>query len=271
MPSDQLEQGWWVQDCAAKINIKSERSLQRDNPKASARCLGQLNLPNPDPKCLTNTSTNIGVDLADARRVCAHEYNRSSKDQSPRNGCSSDSGAGTAACEPQLVDIGTNDDITGDSAYFQPRKVPYENWSPRAQAIFRELTLAVVAGIHIQEQTAASPTLTSRPTARRTNAIEWVKLPAARGPGTEFLGKNNKMNRELTAFFLEMFQLKVKDCTLTNGQFSDLRRSPRAHRSCDPPQGVIPSFRPGQPRPPQQRPFTNHGTVPHVSRRHSPG
>jgi hypothetical protein len=158
--SDQFQQGWWVQDCAEKINIKSEKTLQRDNPKASARCLGQLNLPNPDPRCLTNTTTNIGVDLADARRVCAHEYNRSSKDGSPRSGCSSDSDAGTAACEPQLVGIGTNDDITGDSAYFQPRNVPYKNWSPRAQAIFRELALAVVAGIHIQEQTAASPALT---------------------------------------------------------------------------------------------------------------
>jgi hypothetical protein len=158
--SDQFQQGWWVQDCAEKINIKSEQTLQRDNPKASARCLGQLNLPNPDPRCLTNTTTNIGVDLADARRVCAHEYNRSSKDQSPRSGCSSDSHAGTAACEPQLVGIGTNDDITGESAYFQPRNVPYKKWSPRAQAIFRELALAVVAGIHIQEQTAASPALT---------------------------------------------------------------------------------------------------------------
>lgn len=160
--SDQFQQGWWVQDCAEKILIKSEKALQRDNPKTSAKCLGQMNLPyqDQDPKCRTNTTTNIGVDLADARRVCAHVYNRSPNDQLPRSGCSSDSDAGSAACEPQLVDIGTSDDITGDSAYFQPRTVPYRNWSPRAQAIFRELTLAVVAGIHIQEQTATTPTLT---------------------------------------------------------------------------------------------------------------
>lgn len=158
--SDQFQQGWWVQDCAEKIVIKSEKSLQRDNHKTSAKCLGQMNLPpqDRDTKCQTNTTTNIGIDLADARRVCAHVYNRSPEDQAARSGCSSNSDAGSAACESQLVNI-TGDDITGDSAYFQPRKVPYKNWSPRAQAIFRELTLAVVAGIHIQEQTATTPTL----------------------------------------------------------------------------------------------------------------
>ena len=35
----------------------------------------------------------------------------------------------------------------------------------------------------------------------------------------DFLRKNNKMNRELTAFFLEMFKLNVKDRTLTNESF----------------------------------------------------
>ncbi len=156
--SDQFEQGWWVQDCAEKIIIKNPQALNSTNSKRAARCLGQYNLSPPDSQCLKTPE--IGIDLDDARRVCAHVYNHT-QDQSPRSGCSSDSDAGTAACTPQLVDIGNNDnDITGDSAYFQPRTVHYEKWSPRAQAIFRELALAVVAGIHIQEQTAASPTLT---------------------------------------------------------------------------------------------------------------
>ncbi|MBV9887542.1 MAG: IPT/TIG domain-containing protein [Acidobacteria bacterium] len=158
--SDQFEQGWWVQDCAEKIVIKSEQSLQRDNPKNSAKCLGQLNLPNPDPKCLANATTNIGVDLADARRVCAHVYSRTPKDQTSRTGCSTESEDGSTPCVPELVDIGANEDITGDFAYFQPKKVHYKDWSPRAQAIFRELTLGVVAGIHIQEQTTTAPALT---------------------------------------------------------------------------------------------------------------
>jgi hypothetical protein len=158
--SDQFQQGWWVQDCAEKIDIRSEQSLQRDNPKTSARCLGQLNLPNPDSKCLTNTSIpKIGIDLVEARRVCAHVYSHSSGNEPSGNVCASDS-EGNASCEPGLVNIGSSRDITGDSAYFQPKKVAYKNWTPRAQAIFRELTLAVVAGIHIQEQTSASPTLT---------------------------------------------------------------------------------------------------------------
>jgi len=158
--SDQFQQGWWVQTCAEKIDIRSEKSLQRENPKTTARCLKQLNLPNPDPQCLANSDIpKTGIDLAEARRVCANVYNHSGGDEASRSGCSSDSG-GTAACEPQLVNIGSSNDITGDSAYFQPRKVAYKDWSPRAQAIFRELTLAVVAGIHIQEQTAVNSNLT---------------------------------------------------------------------------------------------------------------
>jgi hypothetical protein len=35
----------------------------------------------------------------------------------------------------------------------------------------------------------------------------------------DFMGKNSKMNRELTEFFSLMFKLNVKDRTLTNGSF----------------------------------------------------
>jgi hypothetical protein len=112
--------------------------------------------PKP-PSFRPNTSAEIGVDLETARRVCTHYH----KDP-PKNipDCDSDT---DQACVSKLVDIDAVKDVTGDLAYFKPNRVPYKNWSPKAIALFRELSLAVVAGTHIQETTDTKATAASEP------------------------------------------------------------------------------------------------------------
>ncbi len=203
--SDQFQEGWWVQDCAETIIIKNPENLRTNSPKNLAHCVGQFNLLNPDPKCLTIPE--ISIDLDDARRVCAHVYYSSV--QPPKSGCTADSDAGTVACQPQLVDIGTDHAIRGDLAYFRPTKKAYKDWSPRAQAIFRELALAVVAGTHIQEQTATKPTLTK------------IDCPADGKGDVDFdQAENGNLTCPLTGTNLDKVQtLKLKnsaDATDTN-------------------------------------------------------
>jgi hypothetical protein len=152
--SDQFGQGWWTQGCADNIIIQSNTGLTEQSDKQIAKCIGQFNLLDPDPKCLV--SPEISVDLDTARRVCIHYYkspaNRSKQvcDGSARHGQN---------CEPSLIEIGTDDELNDGLAYFKPKTVIYKHWMPISIAVFRELTLAVVAGTHIQEATDATATL----------------------------------------------------------------------------------------------------------------
>jgi len=150
--SDQYQEGWWVQDCAENIVIKNPDQVSQISSRQSAKCIGQMNLQSPDPKCLA--SAEISVDLEAARRVCLHFY----KDAANRSlDVCSDS---DNTCEPKLIDMGTDKDIKGDFAYFKPNSVRYKKWSPRAVALFRELSLAVIAGTHIEEEANTTPSLT---------------------------------------------------------------------------------------------------------------
>jgi len=154
--SDQFQEGWWVQDCTENIAIRNPEQLHTNSSKDLARCVGQFNLDSPDPKCRANTE--IGVDLDAARRVCTHFYKSASN--RPKRRCTVNAGTREKSCESELVDIGTGTDFAGDLAYFKPNSVPYKKWSPRAQALFRELALTVVAGTHIEEQVDTKPTVT---------------------------------------------------------------------------------------------------------------
>jgi hypothetical protein len=149
--SDQFQEGWWVQDCAENIIIQNPNQVSQISARQSAKCVGQMNLQSPDPRCLANTE--ISVDLEAARRVCLHFY------KAPANRSVDVCSDSDSTCEPNLVDIGTSKDVEGDFAYFKPRSVIYKKWSPRATALFRELSLAVIAGTHIEEETSTKPSL----------------------------------------------------------------------------------------------------------------
>jgi hypothetical protein len=147
--SDQFRQGWWVQDCAENIIIKNEKLISKVSERQSAKCVGQFNLASPNPNCFSTAET--AVDIQAARRVCAHYYKSSSKNN--KTNPSGDT-------ESQLVDTGTDAPFDGDVAYFKPKAVPYRKWSPTSRALFRELSITVVAGTHIQEQADTKPVLT---------------------------------------------------------------------------------------------------------------
>jgi hypothetical protein len=158
--SDQFQEGWWVQHCADNIIIKNPDHFSQLNSRQSAKCIGQMNLQSPDPKCIANTE--ISVDLEAVRKVCLHYY------KSPDNR-SVDVCDANGTCEPKLVDVGPdqkeiedkkNVDVKGDFAYFKPNLVRYKDWRPTSVALFRELSLAVIAGTHIQEQKDTTPGLT---------------------------------------------------------------------------------------------------------------
>ncbi len=193
--SDQFQEGWWVQDCAETIVIHNPNQVSQISARQSAKCIGQMNLQSPDPKCLADTE--ISVDLEAARRVCLHYYktpaNRSS------NVCSDSDGT----CEPNLVDIGTSSDVAGDFAYFKPNSVLYKKWSPRAVALFRELSLAVIAGTHIQEQTSTTPSLTK------------IDCPVDTKGDVDFdKAENGTINCTLTGNNLDQVQtLKLRNAT----------------------------------------------------------
>jgi hypothetical protein len=126
--SKEFEEGWWTQDCAERIAIQSSGNL---SPKKQAECVGTYNTSLPDPKCV---DAQIGIDINAARRVCLAEHKS----------------------DPELLADPDNPALT----YFKPKNVDYRKWSQQALAIFRELSLAVVAGTHVQEPSDTTPSLT---------------------------------------------------------------------------------------------------------------
>jgi hypothetical protein len=55
--SDQFQEGWWAQHCAENIVIENPDRVSQTSARQSAKCVGQLNLESPDPKCLTSTES----------------------------------------------------------------------------------------------------------------------------------------------------------------------------------------------------------------------
>jgi hypothetical protein len=138
----EFEEGWWTQDCAENEQIKISKKVF-SNPdgspfgdpgktfaSAQAHCLGNFNRADPDLKCV---NAEIGVDLEAARNVCIDAL----KD----------------------VETRTTDAEGNDLIYFKPVAKPYQHWRSRSLALFRELSLAVVAGTHVNEQADTTPTL----------------------------------------------------------------------------------------------------------------
>jgi hypothetical protein len=130
--SRQFEQGWWAQDCAEKITMQVSKPTP--NLKDQASCIGTFNQQSPDSKCV---DPEIGIDLNAARRVCLKEH----------------------ATDPKVDGEGDNPELR----YFTPKRVHYEHWSRQALALFHELSLAVVAGTHVNEESNNTPSLAKAP------------------------------------------------------------------------------------------------------------
>jgi IPT/TIG domain len=146
----EFEQGWWTQDCAQNEQIKifknvfpnpdssnssstagdSKPATNQVSAATQAHCLGNFNRATPELKCV---GTEIGVDLEAARDVCLNALKDS---------------------ETRAKDAEGNEFV-----YFKPVVKPYQRWKPRSLALFRELSLAVVAGTHVNEQVDTTPTL----------------------------------------------------------------------------------------------------------------
>jgi hypothetical protein len=133
--SKEFGQGWWTQDCAQNEVIRVTKSSQGQAPSDAqiAGCIGDLNRATPDPKCV---SAEIGIDLAAAREVCQDALSKAG----------------------ELVKGTDLNDNTLE--YYKPKEVDYRHWSGRSLALFRELSLAVVAGTHVNESTDTTPSLT---------------------------------------------------------------------------------------------------------------
>jgi len=132
----EFEGGWWTEKCAEKTVIVSGPTLPKLNRKNEVKCVGAFNQASPDPKCV---EAEIGVDLDEARRVCVQEV------------------PGKTVAEVPATD---DEDGKPKLTYLTPRVTHYKDWSQRAVAIFRELSLAVVAGTHVRESSDSTPTLT---------------------------------------------------------------------------------------------------------------
>jgi hypothetical protein len=190
--ADQFEEGWWTQPCAEQIVVRNPdewtESKQVNDKGASerqtAKCVGQFNLEKQDPKCRKDPGTRL--DLESRRHVCIDYYrhrkavpvtdttvsqNPSDEQISPPT----DGGNQASSANHSVVAIhGTNCNgaqegslrcvdstpLNSDLVYFNPEPKSYKSWSPTAVALFRELSLAVVAGTHIEEESETKPTLT---------------------------------------------------------------------------------------------------------------
>jgi hypothetical protein len=127
--SKEFQEGWWTQECVSSIYVMNR-------PKKSTmptKCIGNLNLLNPDtdPNCITMDD---GIDLDAERAVCLK-------------------------IQKDTKTVNADGDQPGFT-YFKPSKKEYQHWSPQSLAIFREISLAVVAGTHIAESTDTTPSLT---------------------------------------------------------------------------------------------------------------
>jgi hypothetical protein len=179
--SKEFGQGWWTQECAqneviritkpSKDRAKSEEKVSLENgttndqtqpgtdkkaksqaPPAAemANCLGNFNSVAPDPKCV---NAEIGIDLETARNVCYKELKRIGK----QTGEAGKSGADTQATNQGDANKEPDDE---QLFYYKPDFRTYQRWSARSLALFRELSLAVVAGTHVNEPTDTTPSLT---------------------------------------------------------------------------------------------------------------
>jgi hypothetical protein len=152
----EFEEGWWTEKCAEKTVIVSGPAQPKRNRKDEVKCVGAFNQASPDPRCV---EAEIGIDLDAARRVCVQE---------------------SVVKTVSTVEAKGDEDGKPELTYFTPRVTHYRDWSQKAVAIFRELSLAVVAGTHVRESSDSTPTLTKVDCSPHVDDKGDIKLDSAK-------------------------------------------------------------------------------------------
>ena len=136
VPSKPFQQGWWTQPCAETLSngvlLNPQNPPQDSTSDGSADSSGDGLAPVKRP---VKINTKIGIDLNRAYSNCRYPETR----------------------EEATVDYPTH---ASTGSYDRFRAIPYKRWSPNADAIFRELVLTVISGVHIQEESQTKPSLT---------------------------------------------------------------------------------------------------------------
>lgn len=133
--SKQFETSWWVQDCANRLVLTPVTT-----PKAVETYFSFVEtglVPS-----VGGGSLQSGVDLDSLRAICLSENGATAKGESS---------PGNTNAQPTLPPAAHQ---AGSVKYMIPNRAPYRKWSPSANAIFQEISLAVVAGTHFTENTS---------------------------------------------------------------------------------------------------------------------
>jgi len=121
IPSKQYEQGWWTQKCAQSTVLNKP---QDHTPEKKPESQSGIDLDAAKKACQSSTTDGTGPQLQDRNPRLDSE--KTPKNKSKKTGLA---------------------------------RTRYEDWSPTADAIFRELALTVVSGIHTQEESQTTPAL----------------------------------------------------------------------------------------------------------------
>jgi hypothetical protein len=177
VPSRQFEAGWWTQQCANVIvtsvsTASSEPSSTKgDAAKGSSgkdtSSMGAVE-PAADYKKLQKYQRpQIGINVDAARNICQQYYTAAGSTTTVPQTTSDDTDADTVDDQPSPGEPGeaatTNGSVTQGrttiSYIKSPRSLPYRDWPDNAYAIFSNLSYAVVAGSHVQEESDTTPGL----------------------------------------------------------------------------------------------------------------
>ena len=158
VPVKQFQTGWWTQDCANVIVTSKESPRappvgvcsNEEAVTASPKCIE----PQDEYKKLAKyPSARTGIDLESARAICQQYYAGGGA------GATSNTTASDTAATPPTNSLVSQGPTT--IHYIKsPMSVPYRKWSDSANAIFRELSFAIVAGTHLQEEQDTTPSIT---------------------------------------------------------------------------------------------------------------
>ncbi len=167
IPVKQFQTGWWTQECADVIVTSKVAAPDQKAPVCSPDAQGKGSSSCIEPqdayKRLSKyASPRTGIDLEAARAICEKYYAGSpeTKNASATNDNQDASQDQGSSEPPPPTNSSVKQGTTTINYIRSPRTVPFRNWSDTANAIFRELSFAVVAGTHIQEEQDTTPSIT---------------------------------------------------------------------------------------------------------------
>lgn len=167
IPAKQFQTGWWTQECANVI-VTSKQTSKGQEPGVCTKAQeeqGASNCVEPQEeyqRLAKHASVRTGIDLESARAICQQYYGGGTGGSTPQNGAVSedftDSSIDTSPPIPKNSSV--TQETTTINYIKSPASVPYRKWSDSANAIFRELSFAIVAGTHLQEEQDLTPAIT---------------------------------------------------------------------------------------------------------------